>query len=337
MFSHPSYSSTTVVTMKSFFGLFILAYFHQLGCLADGDDAIVLRNLEIRGNEDAVKLLQYPTHKKVRLNNAEIPYLTVEILGHLKSIKVLKIGYSILKTIHVLPQLETLHLDASRVSEVIINPVDSFDLEELIVIRGDLTKLPANITTLGKLRKLRLRSCKIEYVNADDLSGLQHLESIDLGHNRIASVSSSAVKLPQLELLDLSFNRLVEVNFKNWNAPKLREINLSVNKLTIAASILQSFPHLHDLLLSGNQWHCSWRDYIVNEAKARDVAIDSPPLCDEASVTALIDSQSKFDRLEMLIANLREELGKAYQEIERLQGLNSDLVEAFYRYTIEKV
>lgn len=128
--------------------------------------------------------------------------------------------------------------------------------KELILVHCGLAILPGNLSALQKLRILEVRYCNIEHINADDLSDLPHLESIDLSRYRIAAISSSVVRLPMLEKLDLSRNYLKEINFKGWNAPKLHYIRLSYNMLTVAKSIFQSFPSMKKLLVEKIRLYC---------------------------------------------------------------------------------
>jgi Leucine-rich repeat (LRR) protein len=160
-------------------------------------------------------------------------------------------------TLSHLPSLTALQLDYNRVAALsgeILRAVAS-RVTVLSLARNVVRELPsASFKEFTHLQTLDLSGNLLANVAAITFIGLEgSLVKLHLSGNRLTSLPSSPIALPQLELLDMSRNQLAEVpRIAFTQLPSLVHLNLSHNTAlgSISPTLLHSLPQLTELDLS---------------------------------------------------------------------------------------
>jgi Leucine-rich repeat (LRR) protein len=116
---------------------------------------------------------------------------------------------------------------------------DLKDLEELTVIRTEISAIPASLYQLLKLKKLDLRQNKIASLGSE-ISNLKSLEMLDVSINRLERIPEELEKLTSLKELFVYENPFKEINdfiaFSTyrynliWDANKKANVELKYQK-----------------------------------------------------------------------------------------------------------
>ena len=115
----------------------------------------------------------------------------------------------------------------------------------------------AGLKGLKHLKKIDLGANRIRVMDPDELSGLEKLEELWLGKNKIERVQGLE-KLTKLRRLDIQSNRLTAVENLTTQNETLEELYLAHNGIddtgaSQATGLAQSFPNLSMLDLSRNR------------------------------------------------------------------------------------
>lgn len=158
-----------------------------------------------------------------------LTHLTIESCGLARLTNNLA-GFKKLRhlTINDAPKLEDLPLKIGGLTE----------LESLVIDRTGLTDIPFSILECKHLRKLRITSSRLTYVNGF-LGELALLTAADFSHNHIDEVEDGLMDGIRLRSLDLSHNRLSALPDNLHALSRLESLNLSQNPLVkIPAGII---------------------------------------------------------------------------------------------------
>jgi len=104
------------------------------------------------------------------------------------------------------------------------------ELESLEIDRSGVTDIPFSILECKRLRKIRITSSRLTYVNGF-LGQLALLTEADFSHNHIDEVEGEFMDSIRLRSLDLSHNRLAEVPDNLHALNRLESLNLRQNPL----------------------------------------------------------------------------------------------------------
>jgi Leucine-rich repeat (LRR) protein len=85
------------------------------------------------------------------------------------------------------------------------------------------------------------------------LSNLIQLQSLDLRHNRLASVPESISQLTQLETLDLASNQFSSLSDSIFTLTKLRQLYVQSNQLSSLPASIAHLTELRELYVDSNQ------------------------------------------------------------------------------------
>ncbi|MEX5496345.1 leucine-rich repeat domain-containing protein [Pseudomonas asgharzadehiana] len=128
-------------------------------------------------------------------------------------------------------------------------------LESLLVHRYALPDIPLEVFNLAKLRSLSLTfsGLRLSPASADALSGLEHLNYLDLSENPLG-ITPNVRLMTGLSTLMLSNAGLTEAPAGAFNLPLLDQLDLSDNQITeLPSDILEITPDLADGFdLNGN-------------------------------------------------------------------------------------
>eukprot|EP00037_Helgoeca_nana_P029872 m.362697 g.362697 ORF g.362697 m.362697 type:complete len:243 (+) comp28065_c4_seq1:159-887(+) len=145
--------------------------------------------------------------------------------------------------------LENLKLKA--IPQDVKTKVDASRLRTFSVAGNSIERLPDWITTFVALKTLDLERNVL--VDIPDLSALAKLETLNLRHNRLATVPRSIFGLKSLKTLNLSANRLAGVPPEGFGQlQKLRVLDLSDNRIQ-ALPVDCGTLGVEELNLDGNQ------------------------------------------------------------------------------------
>uniref|UniRef100_A0A8D8F2K6 Leucine-rich repeat-containing protein 58 n=1 Tax=Culex pipiens TaxID=7175 RepID=A0A8D8F2K6_CULPI len=159
--------------------------------------------------------------------------------------------------VHLKPSLKSFTSLRARTGEVVIDPTDNFQLE-LFDLEGTLRGVPRNVQFLKRLAVLDLCQNRIESVDLDQFNGMSHLRKINLGWNRIRTVTATNVNLPALTELFLHGNQLTSLDLTHLNAPNLQRLYVASNQLERIDGFPSGFPQLARVDLHFNRWRCDW-------------------------------------------------------------------------------
>uniref|UniRef100_A0A8D8F242 Leucine-rich repeat-containing protein 58 n=1 Tax=Culex pipiens TaxID=7175 RepID=A0A8D8F242_CULPI len=159
--------------------------------------------------------------------------------------------------VHLKPSLKSFTSLRAGTGEVVIEPTDNFQLE-LFDLEGSLQGVPRNVQFLKRLAVLDLCQNRIENVDLDQFNGMSHLRKINLGWNRIRTVTATNVNLPSLAELFLHGNQLTSLDLTHLNAPNLQRLYVASNQLKRIDGFPAGFPQLARVDLHFNRWRCDW-------------------------------------------------------------------------------
>lgn len=187
--------------------------------------------------------------------------------------------------VHLKPTLRSITVLRAGTSEIVIDPVDNFQLKRFDVRKGQLRSIPSNTRRLSNLVVLNLCGNRIEQIDLSNLNGLDRLRRLNLGHNRISTVAiTDEVNLPSLEELFLHGNRIETLDLSNLKADRLRRLYLSQNKLVTIGGFPYRYPQLQRVDLYQNEWDCEWLQMTLSTLRGSGVETLSylpERVCDE--------------------------------------------------------
>lgn len=183
------------------------------------------------------------------------------------------IGLSHFPNVYQNSKLKKINLIDNQVTLDDLKP-SSLNLEELILQRNKITRVPAAIGNLTELKKLSFNYNNISSVEGIDklqkleelsfyqnklteipagVYALTNLKSIDLYHNEISKIDDRIADMRNLEILYLSNNQLSTLPETVGNLSKLRELYLSNNKLFVLPGSLRNLTNLTTLRVNQNK------------------------------------------------------------------------------------
>lgn len=222
--------------------------------------------------------LNYSSNAKIKLENPMFDVLTTEKQSKLSHMTEIYAVYGIIEEIELLPNFKKVHIEDCRTKNVIINPKETYQTEELTIVYNKLEKLPQNLKLMTNLKTIQLHDNYMEFIEMADLSGLNNLQEINLAGSIIYEVRATLqnpVYLPRLEKVYLDRNRLGYINFEHWNASSVDEIRLYKNQLQIALGITSSFPGLKHVNIHTNPLNCQWLAEFLQDMKNLKVSVQN--------------------------------------------------------------
>ncbi len=144
--------------------------------------------------------------------------------------------------------------------------INAGHVTKLILPAKGLTRLPAGIGYLVKLRILRLENNNLQEL-PDSIGELKSLEELNVSGNKLSCIPESMGNLLDLMNLFVQNNQLTHLPDSMEQLRSLTCLNLSYNKLTSVANVMSNLVvHLKELNLDGNplpegiwKWIDSWR------------------------------------------------------------------------------
>lgn len=222
--------------------------------------------------------LKFSNIEELALINPNIITLTAKLQSQLKNVTMLSMWDGTIPTVHVAPQFKAFKISSCSTSKVVIDPNVTYETVYFAVVFDILKQLPKHLNSMKKLIKLELYQNHIEYVDMADFNGLNDLEHINLGQNKIIQVSENPIVLPDLKMFLLHENNLSYINFENWNATSLQNIRIERNQLLVAFGISIAFPRLRKVSLYANSFNCEWLNATLEELKTSSVSIEEENL-----------------------------------------------------------
>lgn len=186
--------------------------------------------------------------------------------------------------VHLKPSLKSFTSLRAGTREVVIDPADNFQLE-LFDLEGSLQDVPRNVQFLRRLAVLDLCQNHIESVDLDQFNGMSHLRKINLGWNRIRTVTATNVNLPALAELFLHGNQLTSLDLTHLNAPNLQRLYVSSNQLERIDGFPAGFSQLARVDLHFNRWRCDWlrrAEELLRVNSAETLSYLPETVCNEA-------------------------------------------------------
>ncbi|XP_053698282.1 leucine-rich repeat-containing protein 19-like [Sabethes cyaneus] len=260
----------------------------------DADRHCIISNITLKST--SASQYSFPKESVIHLENCTIDYFSSKLAEKLSDATVeLSIVDGNVPKVYVKPTLKTLTSLRSATSVVLIDAVENHNLE-VLDIAGDLHAVPKKVQHLKNLQVLDLCRNQIEQVTLDHFQGLNHLRKLNLGQNRINSISSSSdVNLPALTELFLQGNQLRTLDLTHLKADNLQRFYASENQLTrIDGFPGRRFSSLVRVDLFRNEWNCEWLKETLQtlndtEVETRSYLPKTEQDCDERS-TVKVDA-----------------------------------------------
>ncbi|XP_019556936.2 leucine-rich repeat-containing protein 1 [Aedes albopictus] len=220
-------------------------------------------------NSETSDFPKFPVRAKINLVNANIDYISPEILQGMKWVSQLTIANGKVKKIFLKHDLQELVATGSETYDVIIDDVANEDLEQLSITQNRLDKIPENVGNLKALTVLTLNNNNIEVLDLGELQGLDKLKTVDLSNNKIYyMIPIDSFELSRLEIFKLNNNFLTEIDFDAWNVPRLTTLFISSNSLKYIKDFNEeSFPSLKSYQDDSNLFDCRWRAGFISMLK----------------------------------------------------------------------
>nr|XP_029734920.1 protein phosphatase 1 regulatory subunit SDS22-like [Aedes albopictus] len=286
---------------------------------------------------DAALMGNIPKHNTIYIFfNTIVDILPYNFTEPFEKCKRIEFVRGSVKSIHINPKLDDIHLYNTSTVNVIIKPDVFYKLGHFTCTKSKLTQIPENMNRLKHLKILDLDGNLIETVQMDQLNGLDNLEELWLSSNKIKHIySDGPVSLPSLAVMYLHKNRLQHFDVCNWNMSTLARLDLSGNNLTHFA--IHQFPALRVLVIDDNPLNCAWTDSLKNTS----IWLYSNTPCDEKSVGAFeSDCPPTNHQLKQQISSVDTKLSQVsdrMQKIEDLINLNNNQQVCDLSNRIEKI
>ncbi len=152
-----------------------------------------------------------------------------------------------------LPNLRKLDISGNPFLESIPDVVTQIlHLEELILIRVNLTKIPEWIAKLTNLTQLDLSSNHITWI-PEWIAKLTNLTQLDLSFNRITEIPKAIANLTNLTQLHLHNNQITHIPESIAKLTNLTQLHLNDNKITHLPEAIAKLTNLTQLRLHNNR------------------------------------------------------------------------------------
>lgn len=152
------------------------------------------------------------------------------------------------------------------------------NLKELRLANNKLASAALHFDTENSLNLLDLSYNKITELHIGDVAALKHLKTFSISFGKLKTIELGTFSaLFNLITLDLSRNQLAEIDFRDFlpSMPFLTTLNLHANQLTELDDNLEHlFPKLNELLISGNQFNCSYLKKFLETLGSRSTIAD---------------------------------------------------------------
>lgn len=251
-------------------------------CIAGRHYDCVFENVTItmESDENTLTLGKQLTQFELRYPN--INYLSPAIMNStgFKLVTHLVLSDGNVPKIYLKPTLENLVVANNNLQTFVIPASDNISIKRLSITHNPLREIPTNIGHCKNLTDLTIRYNRIQTLDLFSLSGLEKLETLDLGENQIHSVeATAAAKLPSLQMLALEGNGMSKLAMHNWELPRLEILYLHENELNSTDGIVALFPSLKELVLVSNRWTCEWinatLDNIIQNNRSIHIMLDT--------------------------------------------------------------
>lgn len=145
--------------------------------------------------------------------------------------------------------LRKLHANENKIKQIPM--IETNQVEELVLVKNQLTEVPEYITKYKELVILNLASNNLIKIHPA-ICELNHLRELDLTSNFLDALPAELGSLKDIRKLFLNFNRLSSLPDMSQCA-HLREIYAKGNKIATIAGALKNYPSLVLADLSDNQ------------------------------------------------------------------------------------
>ncbi|XP_078579443.1 uncharacterized protein LOC144863775 isoform X1 [Branchiostoma floridae x Branchiostoma japonicum] len=253
-----------------------------------------------------------PSLENLYIDKNEISLLEKGVLGHLKALQQLRLGYNKITDISLAGLTSLIELDApynclksfpsnmGDAAQLQVLTMDNNPVEEPLRDGQFSDLIGLQRLTLDNITSLQLAGT----LDPQAFRGLDHLYLLSLKHNKLVSLSSKTfTSVPQLTYLYLDHNNLTELKIGTFKAlKKLTELYLSNNQLSrITPGTFDGLEKLFYLALGGNNFTNILH---VSPALAGLPSLDTPGLDDNSLV--YVGPNSFPDNMAIDLLNLSE-------------------------------
>ncbi|XP_055917109.1 protein phosphatase PHLPP-like protein [Eupeodes corollae] len=197
-------------------------------------------------------------------------------------------------------KLRILHLAYNNLTSLPITSIEYWsDLEELVIAGNKVDKLPENISTLKRLRVLRLHSNLLKFL--PDLSNLTNLHVLDLAHNQLNKVNLGTILPRNVRFLDLSCNQQLQVDS---NQLKTFQAERSISFVDVTGKNRFCLPTSALLRSNTNSSFLPWKlGFSETPGKCAKLWISQlrlPHFCNTEGLIGMFDGQANNRQMKLL-------------------------------------
>lgn len=187
-----------------------------------------------------------------------------------------------LPALMVLEKLKKLDLSLNQLTQIEWGTFVSLSkLNTLLLGNNRLTAVDLFIPDDNQLHTVDLTGNEIEVLRVKDFKVLKELKELKLAELPLKNIELGAFSpLVKLEKLDLSRNTLDKVDFAGFlpSMPSLTTLKLIKNRLTeLDANFDQMFPKLDELLITYNNFNCSYLGGFLQTLRKNPHAVNKNP------------------------------------------------------------
>lgn len=182
-------------------------------------------------------------------------------------------------------QLKTLDLSTNVIRYIEEETFVGLSQLETLDLRDNRLKIAAlHFGEKNELRRLDLSFNQISELHVGDFLHLQKLQELNIRYAQVSSIEvGTFAPLAKLEKLDLSHNRLGRIDFNVFtlSVPLLNTLELHGNQLTeLGEKFDRLFPQLDQLLITDNQFNCTYLKGFLWTLRQRSHVVDKNPSVD---------------------------------------------------------
>lgn len=265
-------------------------YSFSIGTYSSSNFQELLANICDSVNQGKVVTVYVSEYSPI-MKEVETPYLLLQNRG-LSQLP---------QNINTLP-VKQIILTGNNFTEIPTEVLNMPQLEELLIGHNPVSKLPNNLESLKKLKRLSINATQIKEFPSD-LSALESLETIGLDHNDFKKVPEPILTIPNLKRLQLNNNKLTDLKFIDERLGGLESIYLYSNELKQIDCEIVHLKSLKKLLIFGNDID-SIPDCVASLTNLEQLEIWSNPI---KYISPEIQKLTKLKSMRIERDNLTEE------------------------------
>lgn len=249
--------------------------------------------------------------QKIYLSNNKITNISCEVFQFCHYLDELQLESNHLEefsSVCILKNMELINLNNNKLTKLVLNDVKhilasnnslksvefgNFTslMRRLVLTNNSLVDVTSILKNLDKLNHLDLSYNYIGKLNISSFAKLKSLKKLYLAHTNLSNINfGTFANQKQLTVLDISYNNLSSINLDMFSASlnDITEFYVDGNSLTELrghTSLLSTFPSLHLLGISNNNFNCTYLSQLMRTINFGQVTLNIDLEADSLNTT----------------------------------------------------